>query len=257
MKSATAISMCAGAAIMFAAAPAGADWVPGDPHKMHFPQLPDLDGYDVCATFPGVVADDWQCSATGPVTDVHVWGSWAFDMPGVIESVHISIHDNIAAGVNGLNFSRPGDLLWQRDFLPGQFTIIDPDLEGDQSWYDPATGEVRVSDHRAINQINIVDIRDPFIQQQGAIYWLDVSVGVADMGQPGLYRWGWKTSQDHFMDAGAWGTLDLPGVWNPLGDPMMTGEPALDMAFVITPSPGVLALVGAAGVTALGRRRRR
>ena len=52
-------------------------------HKMHFPQLPDLIGWDVMATSsfppPGqgtVLADDWQCTRTGPVEDIHFWGSW-------------------------------------------------------------------------------------------------------------------------------------------------------------------------------------
>ncbi|MCJ7578787.1 MAG: hypothetical protein MUO91_10085, partial [candidate division Zixibacteria bacterium] len=45
-------------------------------HKMHFPQLPDLEGWDVYAVYPKTLADDWKCSATGPVTDIHFWGSW-------------------------------------------------------------------------------------------------------------------------------------------------------------------------------------
>ncbi len=255
MRIATAITLCAGAALALAAT-AQADWMPGDGHKMHFPQLPDLDGWDVCATFPGILADDWMCSATGPVTDVHLWGSWAFDMPGIIENVHISIHENIPAGPGGPNFSQPGVLLWQRDFSPNQFSIIDPWDEGDQSWYEPISDEVRIDDHRAINQINIVNIRDPFIQQVGEIYWLDVSVTVDDPDGMGLYRWGWKTSQDHFMDVPVWGTLDLPGVWNPLEDPLIVGEP-LSMAFVITPSPGAVGLLAVAGALGLASRRRR
>ena len=31
------------------AGPALADWEPADGHKMHFPQLPDEDGWDVCS----------------------------------------------------------------------------------------------------------------------------------------------------------------------------------------------------------------
>lgn len=31
--------------------PALADWQPGDGHKMHFPQLPDEDGWDVRSSF--------------------------------------------------------------------------------------------------------------------------------------------------------------------------------------------------------------
>jgi hypothetical protein len=45
-------------------------------HKMHFPQLPDLEGWDVYAVYPKTLADDWQCSETGEVLDIHFWGSW-------------------------------------------------------------------------------------------------------------------------------------------------------------------------------------
>ena len=49
---------------------ANAHWNLGDGHKMHFPQLPDPNGWDVYATssdvnLPVVVADDWRCSETG------------------------------------------------------------------------------------------------------------------------------------------------------------------------------------------------
>ena len=65
--------LCLGA---FLVAPVLADWDPGDGHKMHFPQLPDEEGWDVNATFPKVLADDWTCSGTGWVEDIHFWGSW-------------------------------------------------------------------------------------------------------------------------------------------------------------------------------------
>ena len=51
-------------------------WRPGDRHKMHFPQLPDESGWDVRATRPVVLGDDWRCSETGWVKDIHFWGSW-------------------------------------------------------------------------------------------------------------------------------------------------------------------------------------
>jgi hypothetical protein len=51
-------------------------------HKMHFPQLPDPTGWDVKA---GCLEDDWECSETGYVTDIHFWGSWHGDMVEDIE----------------------------------------------------------------------------------------------------------------------------------------------------------------------------
>ena len=55
-----------------------AHWEPGDGHKMHFPQLPDPAGWDIGAAQGQFIcqADDYMCSETGKVTDIHVWGSW-------------------------------------------------------------------------------------------------------------------------------------------------------------------------------------
>ena len=49
------------ATLMFLAAPAAADWDIGDPHKMHEPQLPKVDGgWDVMASYYVFLADDWK-----------------------------------------------------------------------------------------------------------------------------------------------------------------------------------------------------
>ena len=71
--------------LMLLAVAAQADWDRGDPFKMHYPQLPDPNGWDV--TFvpeePGVprmtLADDFKCMESGEITEVHFWVSWMYD----------------------------------------------------------------------------------------------------------------------------------------------------------------------------------
>lgn len=229
------------AAIGLLACVAAADWDPGDPYKMHFPQLPDPQGWDVNATAPKILADDWMCTETGPVTDVHFWGSWMHDFVGQITGIHLSIHANVPDPT----FSRPGELLWQHDFVPGEWTERVYGT-GDQGWYNPNTGDWNRPDHELFYQYNIEDIPDPFFQEEGQIYWLDISVTVADPAT----MWGWKTSLDHWEDDAVWS--DLGGAWQPLEDPV-TFE-SLDMAFVITPEPASIGLL-AIGALALLRRR--
>ena len=91
------------------ASPALADWDPGDDHKMHFPQLPDPEGWDVNFSEPKVLADDWRCTATGAVRDIHFWMSSREDDPFQLEYVRASIHLDDVSGT----FSKPGDLKWQ------------------------------------------------------------------------------------------------------------------------------------------------
>ncbi len=64
--------------------PGQCGWQSGDPHKMHFPQLPDVEGWDVDVTYANILADDWKCSETGPVEDIHFWYSWLGDKIGII-----------------------------------------------------------------------------------------------------------------------------------------------------------------------------
>lgn len=244
--------------VSIAASVATADWFPGDPYKMHFPQLPDPLGWDVNATSPKVLADDWECIASGPVTDIHFWGSWFDENPGAITNIHVSIHTNVPTSAD-VQFSHPGDLLWARDFDPTQFTVFDPYGQGDQGWFDPNTGEYIEHNHALFHEINITEIRDPFFQEVGGIYWLDVSVTVAEVAGAPQPLWGWKTSLDHFMDDAVWSDIPTPmrstdgALWSELFDPAGT---SLDLAFVITPSPGTLTLLGIGGLLVALRRHR-
>lgn len=236
-----------------AGAIAHADWNPGDAHKMHFPQLPDPFGWDVNMTFPQFVADDWRCSESGPVNDVHFWFSYEHDQIVAPVSIHLSIHSDIPA--TPTSYSRPGPLLWERDFpvTPGTGVSIRPYGTGEQGWADPKSGTWRRPDHMLFYQANIVDIANPFFQELGTIYWLDISVV---MPAGANQRIGWKTSIEHFNDDATWAHLLTPGApmdWMELRDP--TTQQSLDMAFVITPAPGSLALLGTFGLIAARRRR--
>lgn len=242
-------------AIVGIATPARADWNPGDDYKMHFPQLPDPNGWDVLFSSPQpgvgkVLADDWLCTETGPVSDVHLWFSSHQDQPFQIFNVHLSIHADIPAGTGGLPYSRPGQELWSANISPTQFSVRIWGT-GVQGWYDPNTGQFIRPDHNIIWQLNIPKIPNPYVQQVGTIYWLDVSVTTDTASQLG-----WKTSLQHFNDDAVWGDFPVPINWKELRDPI-TGQ-SLDLAFVITPEPTtwMLVVMGIGGFLMLGRSRK-
>ncbi|HPM38290.1 MAG TPA: hypothetical protein PK186_12105 [candidate division Zixibacteria bacterium] len=194
--------------------PAAADWVPADGHKMHYPQLPDEAGWDVNATQPLVLADDWQCSETGWVKDIHFWGSWKHGIEGQIVSFVLSIHADIPASQSPTGYSMPGETLWEREVTQWDAQPLDPpSMEG---WYDPLTGEVLYNDHQAYFQYNVfLPEADWFWQEAGTIYWLNVSAIVAD---PTGTTWGWKSTQDHWNDDAVWatwGNLNWIDMWEP------------------------------------------
>ena len=204
--------------------PSPCDWQVGDPHKMHFPQLPDPNGWDVDVTWANILADDWKCSQTGPVQDIHFWHSWWHDNVGIIDSIRVSIYSNIPAGGEAGSYSKPGQILWQRDFGPGGFSLC---YWGSGNQGFMIGNEGIANDHKQIYQCDIVDIPDPFIQQQGTIYWLAISVVIRD---PVGTHIGWKTSQNHFEDDAVHGSPAAG--WIELRDPRT--QESLDLAFVIT-----------------------
>lgn len=230
---------------------------PLEPHKMHFPQYPDVYGMDVNCTFPLVLADDWTCTKSGPADQIRFWfsarGDW-FDpygfLPDQISSIHVSVHDNIPDyDYEGPLYSMPDSVLWEAEFMPDapEITITEYDF-GLQAWYDPYTGEFIPDDHFNIYECAIENIEYPFLQEEGNVYWLDISILTPFPEIPEL-AFGWKTSDrlqypadyrgEHYMDDAVWADIMFPDWINmtyPAGPD--SGE-SLDLAFMVGTMPQV------------------
>ncbi len=209
--------------IKFIVTPAGTcDWNPGDTHKMHYPQLPNDTGWDVNATYPLVLADDFRCMQTGYIKDIHFWGSWRHNDVGVVDSFLLSFHADIPADQNPEGYSKPGDSLWHRVITDWEMVAMDP---RDQGWFDPSDTTYILHDHADYFQYNVcLDSADWFYQDSNTIYWLNISAFVFDTAQ---FRWGWKSSDSQWNDDGVWAFIpdydweelyDLGGVTYVPGD---------------------------------------
>ncbi len=213
-----------------------ADWDEGDDYKMHWPQLPDPNGWDVYSTaglsqWPWVsCADDWQCSESGFITDVHFWGSWLGDIVGTINHFVICIAKNIPAEQNpNGDWSCPGETLveWEiYDWIErGPYT-------GNQGWYWSYSEQWQPDDHQLYYQYNVFLDESQWIwQEQGEIYWLCISA-IVNEEPPNQPLWGWKSTFEdpQFMDNAVWG-LWYELYWLPMYFP---NGMAMDLAFVIT-----------------------
>lgn len=266
--------VCAMAVLVGAAPFAFGDWDEGDTHKMHWPQLPDLNttGMDVLAGplsadpvnqlyYEIFLADDFQCSADGPITGIHIWCSYHSDLvlPGT-PSFSLVIFEDIPAGPGGIPYSRPGLPVWDAYLQPTAIRVYEPNVV--ESFYDPTQDEIIGLDF-TVYQVNfIIDETDAFVQEEGKIYWLglhhtfdldnDGSVFVNDLNML-AFSWpsvfGWKTADpnrmEHFNDDAVWADVSTwrldPHIvptdeeWNELRYP--AGHPyeyqSIDLAFVI------------------------
>jgi len=224
--------MAVGLAVLVSAQAAPADWNTSDPYKMHFPQMPDLDGWDVSfwsshevpagflpphTVFSWPTGDDWRCGGTGPVTDIHFWVSMRGDtlqsnpdgdVPFQITFLRARIREDVPVGVeNGgrtYDYSTPGMPLWSAEFSDGQHVVSHWETH-EQGWFVPVSEEAIPGDHDHIYQVNIPDTsvsgEEPFVQEEGQIYWLQIELlaeGLDENGRPISVDLGWKTAD---MDA--------------------------------------------------------
>jgi hypothetical protein len=191
-----------------------ADWVIDDGHKMHWPQLPDTQGWMVKSGLPVILAEDWQCSDSGWIKDLHFWGGWKNGFEGNITHFLITLYADIPANPPDVLFSRPGTELWSRSIA--NFVISDPIIgPGSYYWYDPSTGMTFFDDSLNYYQYNIfLDEQDWFWQEEGTIYWLSVSAVVLN---PESYEWGWFSTSDNWNDDAVWTYPDF--IWYHMHQP--------------------------------------
>jgi hypothetical protein len=207
-------------------------------------QLPDItqNGTDVMMTsnvdVQRTLADDFKCTTPGPITDVHLWGSWLNDQKGVITKIHLSIHADIPKNQSQTGYSMPGGTLWQMNVTSGQFTETLYHEGTAEWWYDPYTGLVVPNSDHAIYEYDItIDPATAFIQNgtvtKPTVYWLDASVEVQS-GQIG-----WKTAATHWNDDAVYRVLLPAPQWLELKYPSphpFQGQ-SIDLAFRITTTP--------------------
>src|SRR5664279_2227194 len=126
-----------------------------------------------------VLADDFICTNTGPITDIHLWGSWLNDLKGPVTNFVIYIYSDVPVVTNAagqiITPSHPGSLLWWTNFPLGQY------LEGkyapaNELFYNPTNKTVLGPDTNAWYYCFYP--ANPFVQQGSVanptIYWLAV-----------------------------------------------------------------------------------
>jgi hypothetical protein len=171
-------------------------------------------GMNFQSTFPQpLVADDWECPDGRPVLNVKWWGSYIGWMepfpPYPVQAFNVGIWTDVPAGTDpdpNTEWSHPGELLYQEHIF-----AFSEDYAG--SGVQDRVAKFKYS----------ADLTNLFRQQKGKKYWLSIG---ALSPIPGLYPWGWGTSEDR---SGAGAVQGMP--WQELRDPWCNST---DMAFELT-----------------------
>ncbi len=218
-----------------------ADW--DETQLAKWVQLPNLDstGIDINASEDYILADDFMCRETGFITSIHIWGSWFSDYLPEGDALNVaftlSIHADIPASDSPTGYSMPGDVLWQRQFGPGDFMVRVWDGDVSEGWMSPPEDYTFPGDHVCWQYNFSIPAADQFEQlgspDQPIVYWLDVKA----MPVVSDAYFGWKTSRGHWNDDAVWGDGLEPyiGPWEELIYPQsheMEGR-SIDLAFVI------------------------
>ncbi|HTY87197.1 MAG TPA: hypothetical protein VMB80_07005 [Candidatus Acidoferrum sp.] len=198
-------------------------------------QWPDLvAGIDYNTTLPFTVADDFQCTNTGPITDIHLWGSWLLNSVDYGATYRLAIWSDVPT-IPGNPYSHPGDLLWSQDFLPGYYTICPYTNK-----FEPFNGPDGSSEGSSTNLYYIcfnVDPANAFLQtgtqNNHTNYWLSVTVFQSATGVNQFF--GWKSSTNVYNDNAVFSTVPFPPpptAWTTI--PTSPVQNHVDLAFKIT-----------------------
>jgi hypothetical protein len=257
--------LLASAAVLGMTAAAMGDW----PHPIKWDQMSDgfenfgahsrIDRDDQIFT---TTADDFLCGETGWITDIHFAGFSQFgDI--FLNGFNIKFWTDVPATPD--DESHPGQLLYEYTAL-----AVDPADPLGIGWQALGDGTYR---------INLPEDQW-FQQEEGNIYWISIQGDMVDDGFGDIFYWNFADPAFHetwgddaafegaFFGFAPWANWGFqndpanPGEFIPdLYEGPFPGDPfvsSADMAFALSgipiPAPGVLALLGLAG---LARNRRR
>ena len=197
--------------LLVAAARARADWPNTNATKYYQP--PDLgsNSYNILAAQPPsspvgggqgiMLADDFPCTQTGFITDIHIWASWLQDSASnTIPDIPITLGfwTDVPASSNGP--SHPGSNLWTQTFLPGgatpgHYKKVPGPWAPSLFWNpDPFPAGFIMGNDNLVWQYNFYpDPQQSLFQQTGTAalptnYWLSVTTGT------NTATFGWRTS---------------------------------------------------------------
>jgi len=176
-----------------------------------------------------ILADDFECTLSGPVTQIQIWGSYMLDQVPSKDPANPEFTLSIRADVpapSPKGIRMPGEVLWTKTFKKGQFTVQESTSQK-QGFSSPCNGRYILNDHSRTFQYTFsIDPSQAFVQagtaDQPVTYWLSVQASIAQ-APASTARFGWKTSTNTWNSDAVWAQAQEPysGTWQKLNYPAM------------------------------------
>ncbi len=211
--------------------------------KMHWSQPPDLNpnGHAVSVDLSWTpTADDFLCTQTGTINHIRTWHNFADDSlspngPGS-DTIRLLIRTDIPESNN--SYSKPGDILWQHVFEPGDYNVTEVCDSIPAWWYDPATQVWQPNNNLRTFRFDFPIVNNAFNQTQGTVYWLEVQYLHPDWWMDNTLGWRTTPLNARWNDDAVWFNGNNPNFPNGYVDHhYMPGHPSagqsFDMAFAI------------------------
>jgi PKD repeat protein/FtsP/CotA-like multicopper oxidase with cupredoxin domain len=198
-------------------------------------QLPDISptGVGVLATTgtgSPIVADDFLCTTSGPITGITFWGSWLNDVVDPNTTFELKFWTDVPSIP-----SSPGVQLWREVFPPGTYSNNLAGVISSETFYDPSQQLPPGNDTQVYQYTFSIPECDAFYQSYSNVYWLSVTA------YPTVSNalFGWKTciTNDAWGDDSTWSaTTNYPGAWQPLQyqPPNPYAGFSMDQSFALT-----------------------
>jgi len=167
--------------------------------KSHYPY--SYWGWDELSVYSeAIIADDWFCADSRPVTGIRWWGSYAdwdsvVPPPNAPERFHIAIWSDIPQRMDR-GATQPGTVVWEKTVSRSQ---LDERAVGSDFYY----GYAEMGKPDTCFQYSYGITQQDWFQQQNdsTYYWLSVSA-IYEGGMPYSNVWGWKTRDRYFRHDG-------------------------------------------------------
>jgi hypothetical protein len=166
-----------------------------------------------------LVADDFRCIGSMPVTSIRWWGSYigweGLEPPQLVEPIawRIGFWSNVPEGVDA-NYSHPQELLWQIE-VPVDRVYVD---NVGQDSFPGMPSDTCFQYYLGLNEEEYFRQGDFNDLTQDNIFWLSITAVYPESGVI-EYPWGWKTRPWPWMDDAVTLVIDVDAVPGATVDP--------------------------------------